>query len=643
MKQILALICALLVVTPALAAGTEGTASVSLQGKSASGDESTFKEQNEGEDSGLALEILELRGTGESPWTLDARFTTGGRGWLDLSAQSGPWSGGLQLTQVRSWSALSFVGDTLPSGTPVSSLVPPVTTLDPIFGIGEPHTDRLQAEAWLARTLGSSSSLTVRIGASERDGERVPDIGGVSFSDVGTPAFYAAGVERIDSSSTWGVIELRSVWQEIAYRFDAGLSSMDATTRYDLPAYGGLGLLDVNRWTTGTDADTKWLRTEASRAFDRLTVHGGASWSDTSVKPSGSDLRVTGSGAVLREGLALSNGDIDATTSAGAAGVTWRILPRLALTLAADARALSADGTGAIALRTNPAVAAATEHSTDRIGGTADLVGTWGSSRLRLRGRISTTEMEWSESVAPYLQDQTRTSDRAEMRVELSHRFTRVVRGRAWGRWVDESSSVDLRALDWGYALLDRDREDLTGGVELTLGRGSRRTNLSLTAGQSDLVMAPPWFDPVYDPSLAYTDVEGSVSTIRLAVTGLWSFDRGVFWGETGWLGTEYEFDQSYAQPGFALVDESLDGLVASIGCEVRPREGTRVAGQVEWVRDREDVDRTLARGYLEAGQTIRSRFEIYGRWTYGDLDAPRSLATEYTTNLFALGIRANF
>ncbi|MFA6958324.1 MAG: hypothetical protein WC538_20840 [Thermoanaerobaculia bacterium] len=644
MKLIYAIGCALLLLAgPALFAQTSGTIAVGVQGDSSSDDTSTFKEQNNGEDSGVFLDLLDLRGTGSPAWHIDSRFNTGGRGWLDLEARNRAWSGGFRLTNTRSWSTTSFANGTLPSGTSISTLVPSVTTLDPLFGIDEPHTDLLRGEAWLRRSIGDASSVTLRLGVRERDGERVPNIGGFSFSDSGTPSFYAPGIETIDSSTTWGAIEAVSSIHGVALQLDAGLSTSDNQTRHDLPAYGESGLLDLNRWTTGSEDDSYWIRVDVSRPSERVSLRGGASWYDVSSTPNGTDLRVSETGALVRDGLRLTNGSIDSSTGAGAAGLTWKIHPAVALTVAADVRSQSTEGSGDILLRgTNP-VATSTDLSTDRAGATIDLSSRFGDSRLRIRGRFTTTDVELREESSPYLEDLERSIDRSELRADFSHRLSKKTRGRAWGRWADESGTVDVLALYAGYALSDWDREDLSGGVEITLGNGARRMNVSVSGGTRDLVNAPPVFDPVFDPSIVYVDAEGEVSTFRAAMTGIWSSARATTWGEIGWLSNEYDYDDVYDQPGFAPVSEDVEGMVIAAGTEVRPREGTRVIGQIEWVRDDQDLDRTLTRASLEVAQMIRSRFELFGRWYLGDSDAPRSTQSEYSVNLFALGIRANF
>lgn len=643
MKMLHAFGCALLLFAPALVAQTGGTIAVGGQGTSSSGDTSTFKEQNNGEDSGLFLELLDLHGNGTPSWRIDSRFNTGGRGWLDLEARDGLWSGGFRVTNTRSWSATSFANDSLPSGAPVSSLVPSVTTLDPLFGVDEPHSDLLRGEAWLRRSIGDASSVTLRIGTRDRDGERVPNIGGFSLSDVGTPAFYSPGLETIDSSSTWTALEAVSSIYGVALHLDAGLSSSDIKTRYDLPAYGQTGLIDLNRWTTGSEDDSYWVRLDLAHSGETVSLRGGGSWFEISSTPNGSDLRVSETGAVIREGLSLRNGAVDASTGAGAAGLTWKLHPAVALTVAADVRSQSSEGSGDILLRGANPVATSTDISTDRAGATVDLASRFGDSRLRLRGRFTTTDVDWREESAPYLQDLERSVDRSELRGDVSHRFTKKARGRAWARWADESGKVDVRELDAGYALSDWDREDLSGGLELTLGSGARRMNVSVSGGTRDLVNAPPVFDPVFDPSAEYVDAEGEVNTFRAAMTGIWSSSLATTWGEVGWLSNEYEYDHLYDQPGFAPISEDIEGIVISAGAEIRPRDGTRLIGQLEWVRDDEDLDRTLTRASLELAQTFRSRFELFGRWYLGDSDAPRSAQSEYSVNLFALGIRTNF
>jgi len=621
----------------AATANAQVTGSVAVGGQSddASGGISRFREITTGEQSGLFLEKLELFGSG---FELQSSFTSGKTGFLDLTIDNGPWRGGVRVSRNRAWSGLSFADDVLPSGTSIASLYPSTTELDPLFAEDEPHVDHTRAEAFLTRNIGSASAITVRGGLRQRDGVRVPNFGAFAFGELGTASFFAPGLEDIDSSSSWTSLEARTAIRNVALRVEAGAMQRENRTDYAMPAYGEDALLDLNQWNERTDADTKWLRATGVYAHRLFSIEGGASRFETTADIGGSDFRTN------RDGLRVDRGRAEATVTSGGIGSTIQLGRRATLALSADAQSRENDGAGDVFLRTTSVGNALTEIRSDRAGSTADLRVRFGkSTRLRVRSRVSTTESDVRETLAAYDQDLTRDTTRTEFRTDLSTRFTKQMRGRAWGRFGHEEQTVDLRTLDNGFTVGESDRSDVGGGLELAFAGGRQSTLLSVSAARTDFENSEPYFDPVFDPSSILSVAEGHVSTLRATASSVWSFTPGSIWGEVGWLSTEYRFDDTVEHAGFLWLDESVEGIVVALGGEMHPRESLRVIANAEWVRDEEDLDRTLTRGSLELAQMLRNNIEVFGRWTTSDLDAPRSLTDEFNVDLFAIGVRTKF
>lgn len=641
MRSLEALLLILLVLVSATALASEpatsalsGFISLGGQADSTSGSVARFREMTEGERGGLFIERLELSGQGAVPFTLDSRFSAGNSGFANLSIGRGGWRGGVRVIRTRSWSGLSFADDVLPSGASVFALAPYTTELDPMFGEDEPFTDMTRAEAFVTRQFGTATSLTLRGGTRQREGVRVPNIGAFSPSDVGTSAFFAPGVEDIDSSSSFGSIEARTNVRRFSFRLDTGVSTRRNETEYALPAYGAAGLIDVNGWQSQTEADTTWIRASGTYARDSFSIEGAASRFETSAEATAGDFRTA------RDGLRLDRGDIDSTVSSGGVGTTLRVGARGVLALAVDVQSREGDGRGDLFLRSTAVDDVVTEVSSDRVGGTADFSARAGRTRFRVRGRMSTTETDVRENVSAYAQDITRNV--GDFRADLSTRFSKAVRGRLWTRLGNEKTEVDIRQLDNGFTVGDADRSDVGGGLELSFGRGSRSTLLTVAAVRSDFENERPEFDPVFDPTQTFSIADGSVTTLRAATSTVWTFGEHSAWGEIGWQSSDYAFGEDYRQAGFNLLDEKVEGLVAALGTQFQPRPSLRVSGNVEWLRDREDLDRTLTRSSLELAQSIRNA-EVFGRWTTGDLNAPRAISDEFTVNVFALGVRTRF
>lgn len=640
MRRLILLLALVLLALVAATANAQVTGKISIgsQTDDATGGVARFRELSSGEQGGVFLEKLEIFSTGPTRFELQSSFTTGKTGLLDLTIDNGPWRGGVRVSRNRSWSSLSFANDVLPSGASVASLYPYTTELDPLFRENAPNLDHTRTEAFLTRSFGAMTAVTLRGGLRQREGVRVPNVGAFAFGDLGTAAFFAPGLENIDSSSSWGAIEARTAVRNVALRMEAGAMQRENRTDYAMPAYGENALLDLNHWNERADADTTWLRASGVYTRPWFSVEGGVSRVGTSAGVAGHDFRTN------RDGLRLERGGVDATVTSGGLGTTIQLGVRATLALSTDVQSRESDGEGDLFLRTTNAGSALTELRSDRVGSTADLRVRFGKfTRLRVRGRVTTTESDVRENLSAYTQDLTRETTRTELRTDLSTRFNKETRGRAWARLARQEQTVDLRALDNGFTVGDSDRSDVAGGLEFALGRGRHSALLSATAARSDFENSEPYFDPVFDPSSVLSVAKGNVTTLRATASSVWSFSRASAWGEAGWISTEYRFDDVTEHAGFLWLDESVKGLVLALGSEAHPIESLRITGNVEWVRDDEDLDRTLVRASVELAQMLRNRVEVFGRWTTSDLDAPRSFADEFNVDLFAIGVRTKF
>lgn len=622
----------------------DGYVSLGWQGDDSSGDVARFRELAGGERSGPFLDALQLRSTGGTPWTLDAAYSSGNRGRADFRMTNGTWRGRASVVQVNTWSALSFADEVLASGASIHALYPGTTALDPFFETDEPNVDLVWSEASIERDFGPGLTFALRGGHRARDGSRVPNIGGFSFSDLGTPAFFAPGLEGIDSASSFGAIEARMSRGAFSLRAEAGARSRENRASFLLPAYGESAFLDLNQWEQRSDADEQWAMVDGAYSAGPLTIHGAASWTDVANDPSGADRRVRPDGEIVRGGLGLAQGSIDASSTRGALGATVRLGRQSTLTLAADAGTGSSEGSAGLLLRAVSLGDATTVRDREMVGGIADFAGRFGAARVRVRGRISTTSTDLYETGrADYVEDLTRERDRTEIRADVSRPIRRGVRLRGWGHWRADDTTVELRELTSGFTDGDGEREETSAGIELSLGSAARRILFSGRTTSGDFENQPPLFDPVFDPSIELQTSTGSMSSTRISASAVRAFTRSSVWGELGWLSTEYDFDDLVTHPGFRAIDESVEGIVALAGGEFSPREGSRLTGRLEWIRDREDLDRTLTRGSLEFAQAFRTDVEIFGRWSAGEYDSSVSGFDDHSVNLFALGVRTTF
>lgn len=621
-----------------------GTVTVGAQTTSEDGNQEKFLEDSRGEHGGLFLERLEYQSTGQKlNLQVDARFTTGRNGWLDLEATGDNWSGGLNTRILTNWSNTSFANDFLPSGTPVAGLYPGSTRLDPVLGTSEPRSETLQGEAWLTYRLSGFSRITMRVGARTRDGERVPNIGGFSFSDVGTASFYTAGLEQLDSSSSW--LELEGVFAAgpVDLRLAGGVLSIDSERLVQMPAYGQSSLLDLNEWRDAQGSDTTWLRADARWSGARTDVYGAVSYADTATDPSGGDRRVDESGALTLDGLSIRGGSLDADVFAAALGVAWSAADIVTLTAALDTRSCEGEGELDLFRRDTPLVPTLSSYDEARVGGTVQVKVGSGPYWLRLRARGTSTDLDRAEARDVYSQASERSTDRVDARLDASARLADAWNLSGWLRYDDADVDVELGDVSNGYATGDWSRTTTSGALALKYRAKGLHASLSATSGSTEVDSDIPWYDPIFDPSVDLVPVTADHRSTRLAGSLLWPFANGSLWVEAGWLDAEYDIPTTATGAGFAPVSERISGTVAALGLDLGLWQGGTLAASLEWVEDGDDLDAEILRGHIQVDHELSSTVALFGRWAYWELTNNLAPSNDYEVNILAAGVQVRF
>jgi len=622
---------------------SSGTVAIGGQVTSVDGDESGFREDSLGLQDGVVLETLQYRHRGDaSILKLDARFNTGGSGWLDLDVTGDQWRGGFRLSRVNRWSAISFANDFLPSGTPVADLAPGTTRLDPLFGERYPNEDLIRGEAWVTRRFHGADRLTLRAGASSLDGNRVPSFGGFSFSDVGTPAFYTAGLRTDDSSSWWVAIDGKFHVGSVLFRADVGAMNRKSDRSYRMPAYGDDGLIDLNWWRDRLDVDTWWARVDGAWRGERWAARGGVAYIDNSNDPTGGDAEVAPDGTVIRPGLELTGGTVTSKAFSGALGASWQVASPLTLSLAGDALHRYGNGGVDLLLRSQPVAPASSNRDDTRAGGTfiADLAFPGASLRLRLRGE--STDARMKEARSTYLEDLTRSTDRFDVRLDGRVRLGEGWDLRGWARYRDDDVNVNLVDLRDGYTPGDWERKQTSGLLAVQYRSGSLTVSIDGMSSYSSYDQDLPYYDPIFDPSLQLFPTSSSQRFNRIWGNLLWGFERGSLWIEGGWLQAKFGLPNGDL-PGYAPLAEKTSGTVGAVGGDVAAWRGGVVSGQLEWVDEGDQKDGSIFRSWLQVEQEVAKTMKLFARWGYWDLSDNLAPSREYTANVITAGLRMSF
>ncbi len=624
---------------------TEGnTIAVGVQGIFPDDDSNKFQEDNQAGRPGVFLEELEFQRAGQKVNVgLTGRFTTGRSGWLDLKVQGDKWATGIITRVFNTWYDTSFAPDILPSGTRVDELYPEDTGLDDAIGESEPRFERKMAELFLTYRFSLANRITLRAGVYDGYGERVPSIGGFSISDVGSPAFYAAGLEKIESQSTWISVDGKfKTAKHLNINIYGELRDDDTENQFFMPAFGTASLLDINYWKDAQETTSGLLAVNTSWDTDGYSIKGGASFSKASTDPDNSDSRVDETGALLQQGLATRGGDIDSESFGGALGGILRIRPWLTASLSFDLMNLDQNGDLGL-FNGNTVVPEKSNVDTNRVGGTGEIRIIRGVFWSRLQLRVVHEQTDRDESLDTFLQKTTETDDRVSVRLDASYRATRRGEVAGWIGYENRTFEVDVDELVNGYALDEWQSDTFHGGLSYLYTRDAIRAGLNANFKATSFDAEPPVAYPLFDPSISLDSEDYDVNLLRIAGTLIWAFERGSICAELGWLRDDFSMPTPDDSDGYALTDETIDGVVFAFDGQLGLWQGAEATGHFEIVNDSSDLDNTLIRTYLELQQLIRKDLTLFGRLSYWDYNDDQAGADEYSTTAISIGIKIKF
>jgi|GEM_PF-3785889 len=604
------------------------------QGVSSSGNNSQFRELFFGAQPGAFVSLRSLRVNPVSRWKLELYADEASNAWLAARADWGAFRVKLAASSYHAYSTRNRSEDFLPSGTPIDALYP---------GSGflawktAPSSRTSWADLKLERRWQRTAAY-LRLGGRERDGERVPEYGGFSFADNGTPTFYTPGLVWPDSQAGFAETGWHGALGGLSWSVAAGMESSVQREKALLPAYGLSSPLASNGFASKSEVERSWVTVGAQAQALGLGWQLSATANWGTFTPSGSDWLQPSAGE-KQPGFSLRGEEGRFQLTSGTFGVVWPISARLRLTLTGQSHHRYQRGSGVLSgLRGQEAVT----HRTDTFGegGKAELVGQWSSVVLRVAARYSSEEKTLREAFRRSSQDATYAVDTWSARAEASLPRLAGLSWRLWTALAKKSYDAKLRALDWGYLPIPDGETAEQVGLLAKKQWGARYFRVTVTAAAGQWDNFAPAFEPVYDPTQLPEGSSGRRFSERATFAGGLGLESHNLGLELGYLRERWYFDASRPFTNFALVNEELQGLLASAFWNWQWQEKLWVSVEGEWVAQRLAMHQNLVRGQVAAAYRLWKEVRVYTRYRYGDLTWPRAKSREFTGQTFALGLQ---
>lgn len=579
------------------------------------------------------LELSFRQGSGLD--TLSLRFLPTGEGRLAYSAAWGDrWRLHAEFVRSRRFSDTSTYPERTPLGTPVSAFYPGSNALAPAFGGLEPVASRNHLR--VVASYGTPwQGVSVWFAGFTQQGSRTAQVGGLTFGDLGAPAFFPASLAQLDSTH-WevglrGARRLEAWW--LAAEAAAGENQGEKTSL--LPTFGRTAVLDVAAFRQASEGHFARGGAAVGYRGHGLELLASATYARTSSTPRFfTALRP----APLVSQLRAAGGEL--TVQAGSGSVTLQPVAWLSLRLTGKLRREERQASAEEAFFA-PASARAWDLLRED-GGELEVSarGSWLRFRLRAGASSGGNEVRQTHgaSLTSYQADISRRWLTSRLSLRLPEGWKLELSGQAQRR----ERTLDLQELLFGYVVGDGERRWMQARFELRKSWGG--WDFSLSGGQSNAKddWQAPFYDPIYDPSWQLSPVtarvKGRDTTLQLA------YAAGERW--SGYLETAYRWEKWQMDapifPGFWWVEEEVRGLSLGLGGSWQVSERSQLSFSGSW----DAPSRTVSHRWYWADASylhdLRRGLALFVRAFARRFDESRFQLDDFTLKGLSVGLKGS-
>ncbi len=647
MKKILIPLILLLISIGALALNQEKTddqVEVVAWGTTTDGNKNKFLE-DEGLKSGIGISDLSIA---RKQFSLTGYYLPNRSADLQFTLSiSDNWRLTAGFNQYRKWWNTSAGHETTPGGNSVADWFPLTNAIAPISDKDELFTTRRSGYVELDYLFTPLQKLSLGYRRLARTGDMTPFFRGYTFVGGVPFAATAASIRNYDEKGNEGFLKGNFSFGHWFLDIDASMLSWDNAYTNTLGTFGLTAQVGLTEMGANFSTDVFHTHAILGYTFEQGEVFGAFSYSKLDSDPTNS---LTETGNVV-SGTRSGSGKATLETTRWRLGFTWK--PVRQLLLHADASRLDRSKDGNYAETRTDYVAVLNAMSsrdvkTDKLRGRIrfmipnfrlDLYAKYTSRKV---DEMSTTAVTESDFDKDFIQDLALSHKEKRGGIRLSFRMKKSARLTLNLEAYQQDKEADLRDLTWGYYAGDSDTDGVDGSYRLSLPSGKLQFYIQGNVRRWDRDLAPPNFDPIYDPTQLLENTATEARMQQHILTVATQIDRTTWNVRVGYIREKFSIQDPFSEFNYQPVEYDLKGILYGLG-------GT-ISGQT-WscALDASFIDTTGSqshdriRGSIDFCKKILDKHTLVATYRYYRFNEQEFELDDYRGHFLTIGWRFQF
>lgn len=551
------------------------------------------------------------------------------------------------FSQSRKWWDTSAGHETTPGGYAVANWFPNTNTIAPLSDRDELHTTRRAGFVQLDYLVTPLQKISLGYRRLTRDGRLTPFFRGFTFAGGVPFAATAASIRNYDVDGQEARLKANLSFGDWFLDIGAFMQSWDNSITNSLGTFGLTSKIGLTEIKDNFSTDIVHTHVRLGRSFEQGKVVGAFAYSRLNDDPRHS---LTETGTSI-SGTRAGSGSVTQETTRWQLSLTWR--PVRWILLHADGHRMDRSKEGSYAeTRTDyPAVLNGTSSrdiSANQLRTRVRFL--FRKVRVDLYARYTSRDIDEKFSTAvtesafdrDLLQDLTLTRDewregiRASLRLQNSARL--AVKLEAY----QQERETNLRDLTWGYYPGDADTNGMEGSYNLSFPSGPWQFHVQGFFQRWDRNLAPPYFDPIYDPTQLLEETAAEARVQQHMLTAATQISRTVWNARVGYVREKFSIKDPFQEFNFQPVDYDLEGILYGLGGVFNGRTWS-VAWDAIFIDTKGSQSHDQIRGSVDFSKQITDKNALVVTYRFFSFDEQEFELDDYQGHFLAIGWRHQF
>ena len=239
-------------------------------------------------------------------------------------------------------------------------------------------------------------------------------------------------------------------------------------------------------------------------------------------------------------------------------------------------------------------------------------------------------------------QDLTRSYDELREGIRASLRLKNSVRLTLNLEAYQQKNETDLQDLTWGYYAGDADTEGLNGSYRLSLPSGSWHIYVQGNVQKWDRDLAPPIFDPIYDPTQLLENAATEARLQQHFLTVATQINNTSWNVRVGYIQEKFSIRNPFSESNYQPVEYDLKGILYGLGGAISGPTWS-LAGDANYIDTTGSQDHNRIRGAVNFSKKIRTNQTLVVAYHYFNFDEQEFKLDDYQGHFLTFGWRFQF